>query len=166
MATTAGSFALLNSIPSCDATVITKLRLAGAIILGKTTMTELGGLKSSVQKMSQSARGGQGQSAYVAGGDPRGTSSGSAIAVSAGWAPASLATDTVGSSTTPAGRAALYCLRPTMGLVSTFGMVPGAKSMDTIGPMAKTAYDIALLLQHMAGTDVKDSASKCFETTF
>jgi amidase len=84
MATTAGSFALLNSIPSSDATVITKLRLAGAIILGKTTMTELGSLKSSVQKMGQSARGGQGQSAYVAGGDPRGTSSGSAIAVSAG----------------------------------------------------------------------------------
>jgi amidase len=166
MATTAGSFALLNSIPSSDAPVIAKLRAAGAIILGKSTMTELGNLKSSVEKMGRSARGGQGQSAYVAGGyaaggDPLGSSSGSAIAVSAGWAAASLGAETLGSLVAPAGRAALYCLRPTLGLVSRDGTIPGAKSFDMVGPMGKSAYDVALVLQHIAGTDPKDPASKC-----
>lgn len=165
MATAAGSYALLNSIPSSDATVVAKLRAAGAVILGKSTMTELGNLKSSVEKMGRSARGGQAQSAYVeggyaAGGDPLGSSSGSTIAVSAGLAAAALGTDTVGSLIAPAGRAALYCLRPTMGLVSREGTVPGAKSFDTVGPLGKTAYDVALLLQHTAGTDPKDLASK------
>jgi amidase len=168
MATTAGSFALLNSIPVTDAPVIAKLRAAGAIILGKTTMTELGNLKSSVEKMGRSARGGQAQSAYVeggynAGGDPLGSSSGSAIALSAGWAPCALGAEMSGSLVAPSGRAAVYCLRPTMGLVSREGTVPGARSMDTVGPMAKTAYDVALLLQHIAGTDLKDAASECGE---
>lgn len=166
MATSAGSYALLNSIPSSDATVITKLRVAGAIFLGKSTMTELGNLKSSVEKMGRSARGGQGQSAYVyggyaGGGNPLGSSSGSAIAVSAGFAAAALGAETLGSLVAPAGRAALFSLRPTMGLVSRDGTVPGAKSFDMIGPMAKSTCDVALLLQQIAGTDPKDPASEC-----
>lgn len=164
MATTAGSYALLNSIPPSDAFVIAKLRAADAIILGKSTMTELGNLKSSVEKMGRSARGGQAQSAYVeggyaAGGDPLGSSSGSAIALSAGWAPGALGAELSGSLVAPSGRAAVYCLRPTMGLVSRGGTVPGAKPMDVVGPMAKTAYDVALLLQHIAGTDPRDAPS-------
>lgn len=165
MSNTAGSLALVNSIVPEDATVIAKLRAAGAIILGKTTMTEFGGLKSSTMTRGFSARGGQGQSAYVEGGfanggDPMGSSSGSAIALSAGWAPATLGTETSGSLIAPSGRAAAYTLRPTLGLVSRAGTVPGSKSMDTVGPMAKSVFDIALLLQHMAGSDSKDDTSE------
>lgn len=165
MRTSAGSFALVNSIPNEDATVIDKLRAAGAIILGKTTMTQLGGMKCSAMPTGFSARPGQGSSAFVEGGhanggNPLGSSSGSAIAVSAGWAPASLGTDTLGSLIAPAGRAALYTIRPTMGLVSRAGTIPGCKTMDTVGPMAKCVYDVALLLENMAGPDPKDESSE------
>lgn len=165
MTTSAGSYALVNSIPRGDATVISKLRAAGAIILGKTNMTEFAGMKSTTTSTGSSARGGQGQSAYVVGGyanggDPLGSSSGSGIAVSAGWAAASLGTDTVGSIVAPAGRAALYALRPTMGLVSRAGIVPGCKMMDTVGPMAKCVYDVALLLENMVGPDPEDESSE------
>jgi amidase len=114
MATSDGSYALINSIPREDATVIAKLRAAGAIILGKTTMTQMAGMKCTTARTGWSARGGQPSSAYVLGGDPLGSSSGSAVAVSAGWAAASLGTDTLGSLTAPAGRAALYAIRPTV----------------------------------------------------
>jgi amidase len=166
MATSACSHALVHSIPNEDATVIAKLRSAGAIILGKTTMTQMGGMKCSTMPLGFSARGGQGSSAYVEGGhanggNPRGSSSGSAIAVSAGWAAASLGTDTTGSLTAPAGRAALYTIRPTMGLVSRAGTIPGCKMLDTVGPMAKCVHDVALLLENMVGPDPKDSSSEC-----
>ncbi|GHJ89998.1 hypothetical protein NliqN6_6400 [Naganishia liquefaciens] len=164
MATTAGSYALVNSVPRHDATVIAKLRAAGAIILGKTNMSEFANLKSSSASMGWSARGGQTQSAYVVGGytnggEPLGSSSGSAVAVSAGWTPASLGTETLGSIIAPAGRAALYALRPTLGLVSRAGMVPACKAMDTVGPMAKCVYDVALLLECMMGPDHLDGST-------
>lgn len=126
--------------------------------------------EGSAQKTGWSARGGQGQSAYVeggyaAGGDPLGSSSGSAISVSAGFSAAALGAETVGSLVAPAARAALFALRPTMGLVSRNGTVPGASSLDVVGPMGKSAYDVALLLQHIAGSDVKDDSSECAQAT-
>ncbi|KAJ9102881.1 hypothetical protein QFC19_004611 [Naganishia cerealis] len=164
MLTTAGSYALVNSIPAEDATVIAKLRAAGAIILGKATMTQLGNYKSSQAHMGWSARGGQGQSAYVSGGypkaDPEGSSSGSAIAVSAGWAPAALRTETCGSLTGPAGKAAEYTVRSTVGLVSRHGVVPASSRLDTVGPLMKSTYDAAILLECMSGYDAKDPASR------
>ena len=104
------------------------------------------------------------QSAYVAGGyfnggDAEGSSSGSAIAVSAGWAPAALGTETAGSLITPSGRAALYTLRSSVGLVSRYGAIPASKELDTVDPMTKSAYDTALLLGCMIGYDPSDPAS-------
>lgn len=164
MHTTAGSYALVNSIPKENATVVTKLRAAGAIILGKTTMTEFGNCKYSKADWGWSARGGQPLSAYVAGGypdaNPDGSSSGSAIALSAGWAPATLGTETCGSLIRPAGRAAGYALRSTVGLISRYGVIPVSAILDTVGPIAKSAFDVALLLDCMSGFDAKDSASK------
>ncbi|KAJ9113977.1 hypothetical protein QFC22_005795 [Naganishia vaughanmartiniae] len=163
MHTTAGSYALVNSIPKEDATVIAKLRAAGAIILGKTTMTEFGNCKYSKADWGWSARGGQPLSAYVAGGypnaNPDGSSSGSAISVSAGWAPGALGTETNGSLILPAGRAAGYALRSTAGLISCFGVVPISATIDTVGPITKSAYDTALLLECMSGYDAKDPAT-------
>jgi amidase len=164
MRTTAGSYALLNSVPFEDATVVAKLRAAGAIILGKTTMSELASYKASDLRQGWSALGGQGQSAYVAGGyfnggDAEGSSSGSAISVSAVGAPAALGTETAGSLITPSGRAALYTLRSSVGLVSRYGAIPASKELDTVGPMTKSAYDTALLLGCMIGYDPSDPAS-------
>lgn len=95
-----------------------------------------------------------------AGPSPAGSSSGSAIAVSAGFASAALGTETSGSLIAPAGRAAAYSLRSTVGLVSRYGMIPGARTFDTIGPITKSAWDTALLLGCMAGFDPKDEASE------
>jgi amidase len=166
MRTTAGSYALLNSVPAEDATVTAKLRAAGAIILGKTTMCEFGHYRTSAVSNpchGWSSRGGQGLSAYVAGGcpdaNPGGSSSGSAIAVSAGWAPATLGTDTIGSLMAPAGRAAGYTIRSTVGLVSRYGVIPASRHLDTVGPITKSAHDTALLLECMSGYDPKDPAS-------
>ncbi|KAJ9112252.1 hypothetical protein QFC22_006336 [Naganishia vaughanmartiniae] len=166
MNTTAGSYALLKSIPMEDATVIAKLRSAGAIILGKATMNEFANLKAFNAIEGWSARGGRGRSAYDVGGHgsdgakPSGSSSGSAIAVSAGFSPAALGTETSGSLISPAGRAAAYTLRSTAGLVSRYGVIPGCKSFDTIGPITKSAWDTAVLLSCMAGLDPKDEATK------
>lgn len=164
MHTTAGSYALVNSIPKEDATVIAKLRAAGAIILGKTTMAEFGNCKYSKADWGWSARGGQPLSAYVAGGypeaNPDGSSSGSAIALSAGWAPGTLGTETCGSLIMPAQRAAAYSLRSTVGLISRHGVIPISATCDTVGPITKSAYDAALLLECMSGCDAKDPASK------
>ncbi|KAJ9115471.1 hypothetical protein QFC22_005229 [Naganishia vaughanmartiniae] len=167
MKTTAGSHALLNSVPAEDATVIAKLRAEGAIILGKTTMCELGHYRTSAVANpchGWSSRGGQGLSAYVAGvcpeANPGGSSSGSAIAVSAGWAPASLGTDTIGSLIAPAGRAAGYTIRSTVGLVSRHGVVPASRRLDTVGPIAKSVFDVALLLECISGFDAKDLATQ------
>ncbi|KAJ9092395.1 hypothetical protein QFC21_006897 [Naganishia friedmannii] len=163
MHTTAGSYALVNSIPKEDATVIAKLRAAGAIILGKTTMTEFGNCKYSKADWGWSARGGQPLSAYVGGGypaaNPEGSSSGSAIALSAGWAPATLGTETCGSLISPTGRAAGYTLRSTVGLISRYGVIPVSTTLDTVGPIAKSAHDIALLVECMSGYDAKDPAT-------
>ncbi|WVF70570.1 hypothetical protein IAT40_005362 [Kwoniella sp. CBS 6097] len=184
METTAGNLALKESKVSRDAYVIEALRSAGAIILGKTNLSELAGWKGVLRAFKSdshpyldlgshsvpayrsptngwSAVGGQTSSAYVEGGfdagsDPMGSSSGSAVALSAGWAAASIGTDTMGSVLGPAARADLYAIRPTVGRVSRSGVVPVSLEHDTVGPMGFTTYDVALLLEIMAGADERD----------
>ncbi|KAJ9102355.1 hypothetical protein QFC21_002755 [Naganishia friedmannii] len=155
MQTTAGCLALVDSVVPRDATVIANLRAQGAIILGKTNLTELSTFRSDVPN-GYSQRGGQCQSAYVAGLDPSGCSSGSAVAVSAGFAPAAVGAEVYGGLVMPASRNACFAIKPTMGIVSQTGLIPCALSMDSIGPLAKSAYDAALLLTCMAGKDEKD----------
>lgn len=159
MKTTAGSLALIDSVTAGDATVITNLRAKGAIVIGKTNMSELSMFMGKAPN-GLSARGGQCQSAYVAGGDPSGSSSGSAVGTSAGFAPAALGADVYGALTLPASRNGLFSIKPTRGLVSRNGLIGCSDTFDTIGPMAKSAYDTALLLGIMAGTDLNDPSSE------
>jgi amidase len=148
MQTTAGSHALSQTIVPEDSAPIKNLRSAGAIILGKANLSELSGMRGEIDG-EWSGRGGYCYSAYVEKGDPSGSSCGSAVAVSAGFAAAALGGDTTGSITFPAGRAACYAMRPSLGLVSTEGCVPMSSTMDVLGPLGKSAYDVALVLGHM-----------------
>ncbi|KAJ9100953.1 hypothetical protein QFC19_005349 [Naganishia cerealis] len=146
-----------------DATVISKLRSKGAIVLGKASMTEFANFRGSIEN-GWGARHGQCQSAYVvggfdAGGDPSGSSSGSAVAISAGFAAGTLGSETDGSIIDPAGRAAAYGIKPSIGLVSRSGVIPISSSQDTVGPIVRSTYDAALLLTHLAGYDAADPAT-------
>ncbi|KAH7303806.1 amidase signature domain-containing protein [Stachybotrys elegans] len=169
MNTTAGSYALLQgSHAKSDAFVVKRLRDAGAIILGKANQDEWSGQRGAQNSGAWSARGGRISSAYVqggydAGGDPSGSSGGPAVAVSAGFASASLGTDTEGSITNPGSRAALFALRPSTGITSRTGVVPISSSQDTTGPLAKSAWDIAALLEIMAVHDPDDWYSEAAE---
>jgi amidase len=155
MQTTAGSHTLSGSIVPSEAKVVKNLRAAGAIIIGKANIQELSGMRDGEIKGEWSGRGGYCYSAYVEKGDPKGSSGGSAVAVSAGFAADALGGDTTGSITWPAGRAACYAMRPTVGLVPTEGCIPLSSSMDVLGPMGKSAYDVAVSLTYMI-RDPKD----------
>ncbi|KAH8587275.1 amidase signature domain-containing protein [Bisporella sp. PMI_857] len=157
MKTSAGSFALLDSKPRENAPVAQKLIDAGLIILGKANLSELSNFKGKDLPSGWSAVGGQGQSPYVRGGVqqddskdghsmPSGSSSGSAAAVAAGYAPLSIGTETNGSLVWPASRCCLYSIKPTIGLISQSGIVPVSHTCDSAGPIAKTPYDLALVL--------------------
>ncbi|KAJ9098033.1 hypothetical protein QFC20_006064 [Naganishia adeliensis] len=148
----------LDSVTAGDATVIANLRAKGAIVIGKTNLSELSMFMGKAPN-GLSARGGQCQSAYVAGGDPSGSSSGSAVGTSAGFAAAALGEDTYGALTLPAARNGLFSIKPTKGLVSRKCLIGGSDTFDAIGPMAKSAYDTALLLGIMAGTDLNDPST-------
>ena len=155
--TTAGSFALVGAQPKKNARVVDMLLSAGAIIIGKTNLSELSFFKGSALDCGWSAVGGQTQSAYVRGGflkddtfaghsNPGGSSSGSAVSVSAGYAPVSLGTETEGSLILPASRAALYTLKPTISIVPQEGIIPINSLFDSAGPMTKSALDLAILM--------------------
>ncbi|KAL6824617.1 amidase signature domain-containing protein [Trichoderma sp. SZMC 28015] len=161
MNTTGGSLALLTSRPSKSAEVIERILEAGMIIIGKTQLSELAGFKGSNIMPGWSALGGQTQSAYTLGdvdltdrilghSSPSGSSTGSAVGVSAGYSPLAIGTDTGGSLITPSTRAALYTLRPTMNLVPQDGLIPLSHLFDTAGPMAKSPADLANLLDVLA----------------
>ena len=157
MDTTAGSFALVGSRPKKSADVVERLLKAGAIVIGKANLSEMSYWKGDKLLCGWSAVGGQGQSAYVRGGidpedsygghsNPGGSSAGSAIAVSAGFAPFSIGTETDGSLILPASRAALYTIKPTIGLVSQQGIVPVSAICDSAGPMTKSVIDLANMM--------------------
>ncbi|KAJ9121281.1 hypothetical protein QFC24_004617 [Naganishia onofrii] len=163
MNTTAGGFALLGAVVPSDAPVSAKLRKAGVIVIGKANLSQYANFKGNITN-GWSARGGQTSSAYVvggfpAGGDPCGSSSGSGVGTSAGFAAAALGSETDGSIICPSNRAALYGIKMSVGLSSRSGVVPISSTQDTTGPMAKSAYDAALILENMVGYDVNDTAT-------
>jgi amidase len=159
MTTTAGSLALEGSIPPRDSTVAERLRAAGAILLGKTNMSEWANIRSDKSSSGWSARGGQCRNPYVLDRNPCGSSSGSGTAVAASLGAAAIGTETDGSIVCPSNATGLVGIKPTLGLVSRAGIIPIAHSQDTAGPMARTVRDAALLLGAMAAVDARDAAT-------
>ncbi|MEO8908823.1 MAG: amidase [Gemmatimonadaceae bacterium] len=159
MTTTAGSYALAGSIPLRDATIAAKLRAAGAIILGKTNLSEWANFRSSHSSSGWSGRGGQARNPYVLDRNPCGSSSGSGGAVSANLSALAIGTETDGSIVCPSSANGVVGIKPTLGLVSRAGIIPIAHSQDTAGPMARTVRDAAILLNILAGPDPRDPAT-------
>ena len=159
MQTTAGSLALLGSRVPRDACVARKLREAGAIILGKTNLSEWANFRGDASSSGWSGRGGQTRNPYVLDRSPCGSSSGSGAAIAANLAAASLGTETDGSILCPSAINALVGIKPTVGLTSRAGVVPISHSQDTVGPMTRTVTDAALVLGAIAGIDEHDLAT-------
>lgn len=157
MNNTAGSHALLGAKVPEDSTVIAKLRNAGAIILGKTNMSQWAMYRTMNTSQGWSAYGGQCLGAYIPDQDPAGSSSGSAVASSLGLSWATLGTDTSGSITVPASFNNVVGIRPTVGLTSRYLVIPISVHQDTVGPMAMTVKDAAYLLSAIAGPDSNDN---------
>src|SRR5947209_15047605 len=157
--TTAGSFALLGDNPA-DAFLVSKLRAAGAVILGKTNLSEWANFRSSHSSSGWSGRGGQTNNPYVLDRNPCGSSSGTGAAVAANLAAIGVGTETDGSVVCPSNANSLVGIKPTVGLVSRAGIVPIAHSQDTAGPMCRTLTDATILLGILAGIDSRDEATK------
>jgi amidase len=159
MTTTAGSLALVGSVPPRDSFIAEKLRAAGAVILGKTNLSEWANFRGSLSTSGWSGRGGQTRNPYVLDRNPSGSSSGSAAAVAANLCAAAVGTETDGSILSPSSFNGIVGIKPTLGLVSRSGIIPIAHSQDTAGPMARTVTDAAILLGALAGTDPRDPAT-------
>jgi amidase len=160
MHTTAGSLALADHRPDTDAFVVSQLRDAGAIILGKANLSEWANFRSSRSSSGWSSIGGQTKNPYDAARNPCGSSSGSAVAVAANLTAVAIGTETDGSVICPSGINGVVGIKPTLGLVSRTGIIPIAHSQDTAGPMARSVRDAAILLGAMAGTDPADPATQ------
>ena len=158
MQTTAGSLALVGAIPRRDAFVARRLRAAGAVILGKTNLSEWANFRGSPSVSGWSARGGQALNPYQLDRTPSGSSSGAAVAVAASYAPLAVGTETNGSIVSPSGTCGLVGIKPTVGLVSRAGIIPISRMQDTAGPMARTVAEAAALLSVLAGDDPDDPA--------
>ncbi len=159
MTTTAGSLALAGSIPPRDAFVVEKLRAAGAVILGKTNLSEWANFRGSLSTSGWSGRGGQTRNPYALDRNPSGSSSGSAVAVAANLCAVALGTETDGSILSPSSYNGIVGFKPTVGLISRSGIIPIAHSQDTAGPMARTVTDAILLLAALAVPDPRDPAT-------
>ena len=160
METTAGSLALLGSKPAKDAFIVARLREAGAVIIGKTNLSEWANFRSSHSTSGWSGRGGQTHNPYAVDRNPSGSSSGTAAAVSANLVTVGIGTETDGSIVSPSSCCGIVGIKPTVGLVSRSGIIPIAHSQDTAGPMARTVSDAATLLGAMAGPDPGDPATQ------
>ena len=159
MHTTAGSLALVESTVPADAFVVTRLRAAGAVLLGKANLSEWANFRSDPSSSGWSGRGGQCLNPYVLDRSPSGSSSGSAVAVATNLCAVAVGTETDGSIVSPSAANGLVGLKPTVGLVSRSGIVPIAHTQDTAGPMTRTVRDAALLLAVLAARDPADPAS-------
>ncbi len=159
MQTTAGSLALEGNIAKSDAFIIKKLREAGVVILGKTNLSEWANFRSTRSSSGWSSRGGQTKNPYILDRSPCGSSSGSAVAVSANLCVVAIGTETDGSIACPASQNSIVGIKPTVGLVSRSGIIPISNSQDTAGPLARTVTDAAMLLSVMAGVDKDDEAT-------
>jgi amidase len=160
MTTTAGSLALKGSIPLQDSFVVQRLREAGAVLLGKTNLSEWANFRGSRSTSGWSGRGGLTKNPYVLDRNPSGSSSGSAVAVSASLCAVAVGTETDGSIVSPSSVCGVVGIKPTVGLVSRAGIIPISKSQDTAGPIARTVADAAALLGAMAGADPRDPATE------
>jgi amidase len=157
MPTTAGSPALLGCQPP-DAFIVSRLRAAGAVIIGKASLSEWANFRSSHSTSGWSTLGGQAVNPYGPGRNPSGSSSGSAVGVAAGLAPLAVGTETDGSIVSPAAVCGIVGIKPTAGLVSRTGIVPISPVQDTAGPMAATVADAAELLSALAAVDPREPA--------
>lgn len=159
MVNSAGSLALAEHRPKADAFLVAKLRQAGAVILGKTNLSEWANFRSTRSTSGWSGRGGQTRNPYVLDRNPCGSSAGSGTAIAANLATAGIGTETDGSIICPAAVAGLVGLKPTVGLVSRSGIIPISASQDTAGPMTRSVADAAALLTAIAAADPGDAAS-------
>jgi amidase len=160
MTTTAGSLALEGSRPAKDAFIAARLREAGAVILGKTNLSEWANFRSTHSTSGWSGRGGQTRNPYALDRNPCGSSSGSGAAVAASLAAVAVGTETDGSIVCPSSANSIVGIKPTLGLVSRSGIIPIAHSQDTAGPMARTVTDAAVLLGALTGIDSRDSVTE------
>ncbi len=156
--TTAGSIALAGSIPLHEATVTAKLKAAGAVILGKTNLSEFANWVDLSMPNGYSSLGGQVVNAYTEG-DPSGSSSGSGVAGSMAFATVTIGSETSGSILSPSDANSLVGVKPTLGLTSRYGVIPLAPSFDVAGPMARNVTDAAAVLTAVAGSDPKDAVT-------
>jgi amidase len=160
MLTTAGSLALAGAPAPRDAGLVERLRKGGALILGKTNLSEWANFRSNHASSGWSARGGQTKNPYVLDRNPCGSSAGSAAAVAAGLTTVAIGSETDGSIICPAAMNGIVGIKPTLGLVSRSGIVPISHSQDTAGPMARSVADAAALLSVIAGSDPRDPATR------
>jgi amidase len=159
MMTTAGSLALVGTPAPKDAFLVTRLRNAGAVVLGKTNLSEWANFRSSRSSSGWSGRGGQTRNPYLIDRNPCGSSSGTGSGISASLAAVGVGTETDGSIICPSSINGIVGLKPTIGLVSRSGIIPISVSQDTAGPMGRTVADVAVLLSVIAGEDAADAAT-------
>lgn len=157
MQTTAGSLALEGHIAAKDAFIIGKLRASGAVLLGKTNLSEWANFRSTRSTSGWSSRGGQTRNPYLLNRDPSGSSAGSGSAVSANLCAVAIGTETNGSVVSPSSVNGIVGIKPTVGLLSRSGIIPISSTQDTAGPMARCVKDAAMLLTALAGVDPEDA---------
>ncbi len=160
MQTTAGSLALAGNIASADAFIVKKLREAGAVLLGKTNLSEWANFRSTRSCSGWSSRGGQTKNPYILDRSPSGSSSGSGAAVSANLCTIAIGTETNGSIIAPSSYSGIVGFKPTVGLWSRSGIIPISATQDTAGPMCRTVTDAAILLGALTGVDGEDEITK------
>lgn len=160
MMTTAGAAAMQGNMAAADAFIIEKLRAAGAVLLGKTNLSEWANFRSSRSTSGWSSRGGQTKCPYITDRNPSGSSAGSGAAAAANLCTIAIGTETDGSIVSPASVNGLVGIKPTVGLWSRSGIIPISATQDTAGPMARTVRDAAILLGALTGVDTKDSVTK------
>src|SRR4029077_11351492 len=156
---TAGSLAIVGSAVPRDAFLADKLRAAGAVILGKSNLSEWANFRSSHSTSGWSGRGGQCRNPYVLDRTPSGSSSGSAVAVAANLCAVAVGSETDGSIVSPSSCNSIVGIKPTVGLISRAGVIPISHTQDTAGPMGRTVADAATLLGAMVGVDARDPAT-------
>lgn len=159
MMTTAGSLAMVGTPAPRDAFIVERLRGAGAVLLGKTNLSEWANFRSSRSSSGWSGRGGQTRNPYVLDRNPCGSSSGTGASIAASLAAVGVGTETDGSIICPSSLCGIVGLKPTVGLVSRSGIIPISASQDTAGPMGRTVADVAALLSVLAGADTRDTAT-------